>query len=431
VAGLAKLNVLRARPLSIVINDDAVGTHAIAFNGDSDDVVAFHLSEGQLGDAIGAVRAALRDVHLEEYGGRLEGRIQLRNRYDSRNAKTRIEFRADLRRLAPLGRDLWEVLFAAKPERRRQLLQGVLRDPAVIQVARTGHSTFVFPWALVYDIPLEPGNPSAWAYCSVVDEWDPHDEPPEEASDRCPYEAGHRLNVLCPFGFWGVHHVIEQPPSMPSGRTLPVTVKVDAPPPHIVVGLSQTLDFRLTAAHMDRLEQCLQGYSFERAETRAKVQSGLSDPGLEFVYFYCHGARSDIAGAAPQPCLEVGNGERLTPSDIGAWFDALWPADHWRVTSPLVFINGCHTAEITPRTLVQFVDAFAGVFAAGVIGTEIAVHQQVAGEAAEEFWRRLQAGASVGEALRGMRVHLLRKNNLIGLAYTAYCSADLRLVGAA
>jgi hypothetical protein len=97
----------------------------------------------------------------------------------------------------------------------------------------------------------------------------------------------------------------------------------------------------------------------------------------------------------------------------------------------LVFINGCHTAEITPRTLVQFVDAFAGVFAAGVIGTEIAVHQQVAGEAAEEFWRRLQAGASVGEALRGMRVHLLRKNNLIGLAYTAYCSADLRLVGAA
>ena len=94
-----------------------------------------------------------------------------------------------------------------------------------------------------------------------------------------------------------------------------------------------------------------------------------------------------------------------------------------------MFINGCHTAEITPRTLVQFVDAFADVYAAGVIGTETTIHQQVANEMAEEFWRRLRGGATVGRALQDGRMRLLRKGNVMGLAYTAYCSVDLHIAG--
>jgi hypothetical protein len=94
-----------------------------------------------------------------------------------------------------------------------------------------------------------------------------------------------------------------------------------------------------------------------------------------------------------------------------------------------VFINGCHTAEITPRTLVQFVDAFAGVFAAGVIGTETTVHQRVANEMAEEFWRRLRGGDTVGSALQAARVRLLHRGNLMGLAYTAYCALGLHIAG--
>ena len=157
----------------------------------------------------------------------------------------------------------------------------------------------------------------------------------------------------------------------------------------------------------------------------------LAEPALEFVYFYCHGQRQEVAGAEAQTWLSVGTAEVITPGDLFALDRSAWPPGHWRRTAPLVFINGCHTVDITPRTLVQFVDAFADVYAAGVIGTEITLHQRVAGEAAERLWRGLAVGDPVGVAMRAMRLGLLTKGNLMGLAYTAYCSADLFLNDAA
>jgi hypothetical protein len=73
------------------------------------------------------------------------------------------------------------------------------------------------------------------------------------------------------------------------------------------------------------------------------------------------------------------------------------------------------------------VDAFVGVYAAGVIGTEVLLHQQLANEAGLEFLKRLVAYQSVGRAMTEMRMHPLRKGNLFGLAYTAYCSSELVL----
>jgi len=74
------------------------------------------------------------------------------------------------------------------------------------------------------------------------------------------------------------------------------------------------------------------------------------------------------------------------------------------------------------------VDAFVGVYAAGVIGTEVLLHQQLANEAGLEFLKRLVADQSVGRAMSEMCMHFLRKGNLFGLAYTPYCSSDLLLV---
>lgn len=425
--GLAQCDTLTPRTINILTNDDRHATHTIAVNGAAEDVVAFQLTEGQMDDAIRSVRTCLRDIHLKEFGGQLGARRQLENRYDRRNAKTRDEFKADLRRLAPLGRTLWDLLFADKPELRRELRRTLLARPAVIQVARTGGSSFVFPWGLVYDVPLEPGDPAAWTFCPLVDEWDyGRDAPGDDLPDRCPHEASHGLNTLCPFGFWGYHHVIEQPPTMPQDRTLPALVA--APPPaDVVVGLSTSLDQKLTTAHLDRVQQELAGFTLHRADSRRELATQLANPALPIVYFYCHGARDQAAGAEPSPFLEVGDAERLAPGDLGAWFEEVWPAQHWRAIPPLVFINGCHTAEITPRTMLQFVDAFAGVYAAGVVGTEITIHQAVAAEAAEAFWSALRAGRTVGEALREVRLRLLRKANLMGLAYTAYCSASLQV----
>ena len=162
--------------------------------------------------------------------------------------------------------------------------------------------------------------------------------------------------------------------------------------------------------------------------SKSKCQLGLDNADLELVYFYCHGKRALLAGTRTwTPYLEVGQNEKISPSDISVWYHS-WPADHWQRISPLVFINGCHTTELTPDLLVNFVDDFVGNGAAGVIGTEISLHQRIASEAAEEFFGRFSRKASVGEAIKGMRVHLLGKGNLMGLSYTPYRSSDLRLV---
>ena len=84
--------------------------------------------------------------------------------------------------------------------------------------------------------------------------------------------------------------------------------------------------------------------------------------------------------------------------------------------------------ELTPESLVNFADAFASAKAGGVIGTEITIEQRVANEAAEQFLLHFGNKKPVGEALNRMRLHFLQKGNLLGLAYTAYCSSDLRLV---
>jgi hypothetical protein len=76
---------------------------------------------------------------------------------------------------------------------------------------------------------------------------------------------------------------------------------------------------------------------------------------------------------------------------------------------------------------VNFVDTFsASLRAAGVIGTEITLHQLIANEVAELFLDAFQRGKPVGQALQEARTGLLRKGNLLGLVYTAYCSAELK-----
>ena len=67
-----------------------------------------------------------------------------------------------------------------------------------------------------------------------------------------------------------------------------------------------------------------------------------------------HGRREVLAGATePIPYLVVGRDEKIRPDDIIAWEQSGWPEDHWRDTSPLVFINGCHTTDITPEAPKQ------------------------------------------------------------------------------
>jgi CHAT domain-containing protein len=188
------------------------------------------------------------------------------------------------------------------------------------------------------------------------------------------------------------------------------------------------MEIALRDQHLQALQARLLDSSTISCKTRDCLVQALASQTLELVYFYCHGKTEQLPGSnATTTYLEIGDDDRITPEDIIAWKVSDWPADHWRNTSPLVFINGCHTADLTPEALVNFVDTFALADASGVIGTEITLHQRVANEAALIFYQHFRNNTAA-EAIRQMRAEFLAKGNMLGLAYTLYASGDLRLV---
>ncbi|MBI4259983.1 MAG: hypothetical protein HY658_05400 [Actinobacteria bacterium] len=422
-AHLGDLAGLAPRSLNVLTNRNGDGTHRLVFNGRGRPV-SFTLTEGQMGGAMKAARAKLREMHIRER--RSLGRTKYVNLYDGENRKSPERFLEDLTALAELGSLLWSMLLN---QRLDDLLnrKDELATTVPIQVSRAGETVFVFPWALVYDIPLERGDPR-YTPCPLVARWEEMAALDGSWPDRCPHAEAHATNVLCPFGFWGFRHVIEQPPSTGQRGTLAGAITVSGDGLTFVLGRSLELDPALATAHRERLGASLpDGATIVDCGSRDAVARALADPDLELVYFYCHGRREVLAeGMEPVPYLEIGQAEKLFPSDLQAWVQGEWPRDHWKVVAPLVFINGCHTAELTPEGLVNFVDTFCGVRALGVVGTEVSVHQAVAGEVAEMFFEQLKA-QPVGEALRRVRLSMVAKGNMMGLAYTPFCSAALHL----
>jgi hypothetical protein len=412
---LADVSFLPQRAFHVLTNDSPEGSHSLVIKGEGQGVLALQLTEGQMRSAMQAARQFLRDAHIEETKGLFGGK-NLRSLLDSNNAKDKPQFVADLKQLASLGFELWAMLFENQSK-----WWPLLRKPGTIQVSRTGGSRFVFPWAMVYDLPLEPGDPAKYQECRLLKEWEHAANGLDGHSRSCPFEAEHDLNTICPFGFWGFKHVIEQPPSMPEGRNLPLDIRVLSPPPRLIAGLSRKLNAATTKNHLEHLAPVVE------CDSLASVRTNLS-PDVEIVYFYVHGKRKDLPGASePGAVLELGEGESFEPHHLVAWRSYGWPEKHWQDVSPLVFINGCHTAEITPESLLSFVDSFSAACAAGVIGTEIALEQRLASEVAERFFAHFRANEGVGDAMQATRIELLRKGNLLGLAYTPYCSAALRL----
>jgi tetratricopeptide (TPR) repeat protein len=425
-AQLKKVDFLTSRSLNILTNRNQDGSHRLVIKNGLEDVMSFNLTEGQIRSAINNARATLFGIHIEEYGGQLGAKPQRRNLFDENNAKGKDDFVKDLITLAQVGWNLWAALYQTHPSEGHHLRAIMAQREMSIQVARVRGSVFVFPWALLYDIPIE--SDGKYQLCRLLNEFEDMVSLLEEGYTKCPYESEHQeSNYICPFGFWGFRHIIEQPPST-ENSDLPIPIE-SIDPLEIVVCRSLDLDQQLSEDHLKQIHQMLPSFELQSVTSRDEIRDTLSNPSLEVVYFYCHSKREEQPGmSAPIPYLEVGWGERITPADITAWHLSYSrnPA-HWK-TKPLVFINGCHTTELSPEALVNFVDAFSSANAGGVIGTEITLDQRLANEAAEQILGYFARKKSVGESIRRMRLHFLRKGNLLGLAYTPFCSADLKLV---
>jgi hypothetical protein len=414
------LGAVEPRSVSILTNDNQDGTHTVLFTGASQTTLRFQLDPGRLEVAMKAARSLLLQRHVRGDPG---DPATWEANPAGGNARTKDELLEDLRALAKPGYVLLSALFGDQPDAWARLEPDLLGPGTTIQVARTRTSTLLFPWALVYDTPIEDAAKAV--PCRFVEEWEttwrgkalPPACPHAVGSDGKP--APHKEGVLCPYAFWGVRHILDLSPSRAQGAA--PTVVPGTAPPRLAVAYSKQL--KTPEVHLGKLAGMTPPF---QVATLTGVQAVLDQalaPGMDVLYFYCHGGMT--ADALPTPFLQIGDADQLSPTTLFRW-KTRGATGLWKAGGPLVVINGCRTTALLPKDIVNFVDAFVQAGVAGVIGTEIPVMQVLADEAGLEILRRLQ-GDSVCAAVKGMRLALLSKGNLLGLAYTPHCSSTLRL----
>jgi CHAT domain len=348
-----------------------------------------------LEDALVRVREVLAGISAEPVlNQKLEGTKYLRARH--------------LRTLAAEGRRLWGMLFdqdidSAASELARMLTETPLPPDSRLQISlERGAEEFVFPWALLFsgELPEEPQAPPADA-------------------------------------FWGTRYELEV-------RTDATRVRGEAPLP---TGAGVKLAFALhpfaNAAEQEKLLRRLEADSGGRLRAGKPLQvmsewvALLRDCDAQVLYFYTHGytrqRKADIAGtgsgAAPakdadrdkdRTYIELPEGGRL-------YLDELMARVSERMRSePLVFLNMCESAQMTPSLSEGLVDFFLDRGARAVIGTECPMTIYFAHPFAERVLSQLLRGDTVGKAMLDARRHFVeRANNVLGFAYSLYGTAAL------
>lgn len=402
----------KRRSLSILTNSNGNGTHQVVLR-----------EPGVLVDENSSVQGETFLIDDQKVNAIVKKmRAILRVRAPRTEQRTPSQLRQDVIRLAPLGRKLWELIPGQYP----RIFQAVMANSRafIIQVSRPTTSGFVFPWSLIYDIPL--GNKPK--LCKLVEDWDGKSELTQDAT--CPY-GPHVENVLCPFGFWGFRYSIDQ---IASSRIPVVDIQPSANWDFIVGTTKQVSNPEMLRTHIDRLQYITQkrfpGASIREGSDKIAIRKLLGQD-VPLIYFYCHGMRKrDLDDT--DTYLTFGHNESLTANEFRNWL-AVWMSEDnkviWDKVRPLIFINACHSLEVQSETLVSYLDAFVGsACAAGVVGTEVKVHQKLAMRAAERFFELLlEHSFSVDEAIRTIRLEYLRKGNLFGLVYTPYCWSELTI----
>ncbi len=404
--GFLGLEELPARSISFATNRQG-SNHSFYVHGDGLD------RQIDLRDLAAGVADARRQMSEVCAGPDVE---RPKYQFDRENRGSERGLKQQLQGLAEMGYLLYTDFVIAQDEGFEAELQKALGRSALIQVAITDASSHVFPWNLVYDKPLEIGD-NRVCRRFLQDLADGTDLAHQTCLvDGC---AETSLKVICPSGFWGFRHLIEQPLSIqkegpgPAGN---VVLSIDAPNPvPCLVGFSQRL------RDIDDHEGELRGLGHLRLDikrTKGAIGSALQRQDLGIVYLYCHGGRR-----SSRTWLGIGGkNERIYTSDLHAW-KVRWPRIH-----PLVFINGCETAAVTPDDLLPFNRILARSRAAGVIGTEISIPERLARFCGRKILHAfVEEAQDAGTALRSLRLTLLQRYNPLGLAYTGYCSANLHL----
>ena len=350
-------------------------------------------------------------------------------------------FLGQLRNLAHAGQKLWTRLFLQESNsamRRigKWLTENPLPTGGTIQVSTAEEAgDFVFPWALLFDRSM-----------------------PEKAYDL-PDAAG----------FWGLRYCIEQ--RVPIPRLYgPTAIKAQGP---AAVSFFRCQRLR-NVDHQDTFFESLrQDHSATVAVSLPPLEEAdacyrlLQECEAELLYFYTHGhtrqRRTDSAALglvskdqllesigkaietmpeesilrASLARLQTGwrdgslEGERswieLTRGRV--YLDTLYQQVTKLASRPVVFLNMCESAQVTPFQSQNFAHFFLDRGARAVLGTECCMTTEFADPFAQDVLSRMVGGDSIGEAVRASRAHFIyQSRNPLGLAYSLYGSGAATLV---
>ena len=234
--------------------------------------------------------------------------------------------------------------------------------------------------------------------------------------------------------FLGMSHVIEM---IPLQNTLTVSaseIPTDRPKLAVSVNVNRGIDGQMGLDLVAQQESYWGGtHGFGNVQvvprtTKAELVKALASGNTDdqIFYFYCHAKSADLASpAGPDSACLVLTDDRVTLGDLN--LDA--PTTAQLRGNPLVFINACKSAEMSPAFYDGFVPYFMAKGARGVIGTECKMPALFAADWAKRFFALFLGGESLGEAFLALRKEFLEKHgNPLGLLYAVHSDGDTRVL---
>ena len=311
--------------------------------------------------------------------------------------------RVVLQRLAKAGFRLYQrIFYGPAADAQANLLGDRLRQMAQQETLKIQifSQQFMLPWGILY----------------VADEYDPDNVNPEM--------------------FLGLKHIIEHIPLQPGMQVTDTTID-SRPSLAVSLNVNADIDQQMGApliANQRRYWDAISqggGVQVIARESQDQVMQALADTSTsdQILYFYCHAVSKSLAegGGPDASTLVLSGSQHLTLEDLHLFA----PTKKSLPGAPLVFINACESAELSPLFYDGFVPYFMAKGARGVIGTECETPALFAAEWARCFFDQFLAGEPLGQIFLNLRQEFYHEHdNLLGLLYALYVDGDTRIVPA-
>lgn len=239
--------------------------------------------------------------------------------------------------------------------------------------------------------------------------------------------------------FLGMRHVVENLPLQNELAVHANAIPSNAPRLDLGVFMNDAIDIQMRERFVARQRQFFSALAAERQTLQLRFGNGAADLKLavtgekstvQIVYLFCHASAAGLAdGGGPEAAALYLDGDfALTLGELRQQSDEVGLL----AGQPLVFINACESAQLSPAFYDGFVPFLMSRGARGVIGTECRTPAVFAEAWAQRFFPRFLDGEPLGEVFLALRREFLRKHgNPLGLLYAVHCDGDTAVTPAA